>query len=112
MSATPPEIRELDVLRALEAQPEVTQRELAKRIDLSLGRTNFVLKALIEKGLVKVQNFRQSPNKLGYAYLLTPDGIAEKVLLTRRFLTRKYAEYDAIKDEIAALEAELSGDRE
>ena len=112
MSATPPEIRELDVLRALEAQPEVTQRELAKRIDLSLGRTNFVLKALIEKGLVKVQNFRQSSNKLGYAYLLTPDGIAEKALLTRRFLIRKYAEYDAIKDEIAALEAELSGDRE
>ena len=111
MSATPSEIRELEVLRALEAQPEVTQRELAKRIDLSLGRTNFVLKALINKGLVKVENFRQSPNKLGYAYLLTPDGIAEKASLTRRFLIRKYAEYDAIKDEIAALEAELSGDR-
>ena len=112
MSATPPEIRELDVLRALEAQPEVTQRELAKRIDLSLGRTNFVLKALIEKGLVKVENFRQSSNKLGYAYLLTPDGISLKASLTRRFLIRKYAEYDAIKNEIAALEAELSGELE
>lgn len=100
--------RALDVLRALEAEPEVTQRELASRIDLSLGRTNYVLKALIEKGLVKVENFSQSSNKLGYAYLLTSEGIAEKLALTRRFLVRKYAEYDAIKDEIAELEQELS----
>ena len=109
MSLNPNDARALDVLRALEAEPEVTQRELASRIDLSLGRTNYVLKALIEKGLVKVENFSQSPNKLGYVYLLTPEGIAEKLALTRRFLVRKYAEYDAIKDEIAELEAELSG---
>ena len=109
MSLNPNDARALDVLRALEAEPEVTQRELASRIDLSLGRTNYVLKALIEKGLVKVENFSQSPNKFGYVYLLTPEGIAEKLALTRRFLVRKYAEYDAIKDEIAELEAELSG---
>jgi len=109
MSFNPKDERALDVLRALEAEPEVSQRKLARRIDLSLGRTNYVLKALIEKGWVKVGNFSQSPNKFGYAYLLTPEGIAEKLALTRRFLARKYAEYDAIKDEIAELEAELSG---
>ena len=109
MSLNPKDRRSLDVLRALEAEPEVTQRELASRIDLSLGRTNYVLKALVERGLVKVENFSQSPNKCGYAYLLTPEGIAEKLALTRRFLVRKYTEYDAIKDQIAELEAELSG---
>ena len=87
----------------------MTQRELAGRINLSLGRTNYVLKALIEKGLVKVENFSQSLDKFGYMYLLTHGGITEKLALTRRFLIRKYAEYDAIKDEIAELEVELSG---
>ena len=111
MSLNPKDVRALDVLRALEAEPEVTQRELASRIDLSLGRTNYVLKALIEKGLVKVENFSESPNKLGYMYLLTPEGMLEKLSLTRRFLIRKYAEYDAVTEEIARLEAELSGDQ-
>ena len=111
MAVSPQDERALDVLRALEAEPEVTQRELASRIDLSLGRTNYVLNALIEKGWVKVENFSQSPNKFGYLYLLTPEGIAERLALTRQFLVHKYAEYDAIKDEIARLEAVLSRKR-
>lgn len=108
MSSNSKDARALDVLRALEAEPAVTQRELARSIDLSLGRTNYVLKALIEKGWVKVENFSHSRNKCGYVYLLTPEGITEKLALMRRFLVRKYAEYDAIKDQISELEAELS----
>ena len=88
MALNPNDARALNVLRDLEAKPEVTQRELASRIDLSLGLTNYVLKALIEKGLVKVENFSQSPNQFGYVYLLTPEGIAEKLAPTRWFLVR------------------------
>ena len=109
MSLKPQDAWALEILRALEAQPDVTQRELASRVDLSLGRTNYILKALIAKGLVKAESFSQNSNKLGYVYLLTPEGILEKLSLTRRFLVRKYAEYDAIQEEIALLEAELSG---
>jgi EPS-associated MarR family transcriptional regulator len=105
----PQEARALQMLRALDAKPDVTQRELAQRIDLSLSRTNYVLRALVRKGLVKVENFRQSPHKAGYWYVLTPDGVVEKARLTKQFLVRKYAEYDAIQEEIAELEAELSG---
>lgn len=105
----PQEARALQMLRALDAKPDVTQRELAQRIDLSLSRTNYVLRALVRKGLVKVENFRQSPQKAGYWYVLTPDGVVEKARLTKQFLIRKYAEYDAIQEEIAELEAELSG---
>ena len=101
--------RALELLRALEAEPHASQRQLASEIGLSLSRTNYVLRSLIEKGWVKADNFSQNPNKLGYVYLLTPTGITEKMKLTRRFLIRKYAEYDALKDEIARLEAELSG---
>ena len=100
--------RAVELLRALEAEPHASQRKLALEIGLSLSRTNYVLRSLIEKGWVKVDKFSQNPNKLGYVYLLTPAGITGKVELTRRFLIRKYAEYDAIKDEIARLEAELS----
>ncbi len=109
MSLKPQDARALEILRALEAQSDVTQRELASRVDLSLGRTNYILKALIAKGLVKAESGSQNPNKLGYVYLLTPEGIVEKLSLTQRFLVRKYAEYDAIQEEIALLEAELSG---
>ena len=110
MSLSSKDSHELDVLRELEAEPQVSQRQLSDRIDLSLGRTNYVLKALVEKGWVKVENFSKSPNKLGYMYLLTPKGVEEKVLLTQRFLARKYAEYNAITEEIARLEAELAKD--
>lgn len=89
----------------------LTQRELANKADLSLGRTHYVLKALVEKGCVKLENFTRSDNKLGYRYLLTPKGVEEKVSLTRSFLARKHAEFDALQTEIKALEAELEGEK-
>ena len=104
----PQEVRALQMLRALEAKPDVTRRELAQYVDLSLSRTNYLLRELVGGGLVKVENFRQSTRKASYWYLLTPVGVVEKARLTKQFLIRKYAEHDAIKDEIAALEAEMS----
>ena len=77
---------------------------------MSLGKANYVLKALLGKGFVKVQNFRSSANKRGYAYLLTPEGVAGKAELTRRFLARKIEEYDALRLEIERLKAESAGD--
>jgi EPS-associated MarR family transcriptional regulator len=94
------------ILRLLHDNPELTQRELGERVGVSLGAVNYCLKALIERGLVKASNFTKSTNKLGYAYVLTPAGIAEKTLLTGRFLARKKAEYDALRAEIDALSRE------
>lgn len=91
------------VLRMLENHPEYSQRDIADALGVSLGGINFCLKALIDKGHVKVANFRQSDNKLRYAYVLTPNGIAERTLLTGRFLQRKMKEYEAIKAEIDML---------
>ena len=95
------------VLRMLQANPDLTQREIAQRLGVSTSGLNYCLKALIEKGLVKVQNFNQSKNKLGYVYLLTPMGVAEKALLTERFLRRKIVEFEALKAEIEALGAQV-----
>jgi EPS-associated MarR family transcriptional regulator len=106
-----PEHQRLSVLKALVDEPNLTQRELADKADLSLGRTNYVLKALVQKGCVKLENFTRSDNKLGYLYLLTPKGLEEKVSLTRSFLARKHAEFDALQVEIKALEAELEGEK-
>lgn len=94
------------VMRILEEDPDLTQRELAERLGLSLGGLNYCLKALMEKGWVKVQNFSQSKNKFGYVYMLTPRGIAQKAALTGRFLKRKMEEYDALKAEIELLKSE------
>ena len=94
------------VLRMLQANPDLTQREIAQQLGISTSGLNYCLKALIDKGLVKVHNFSQSKNKFGYIYVLTPQGLAEKVQLTSRFLKRKLAEYDALQAEIAALQAE------
>ena len=102
-----PEQQQLSVLKALVDEPKITQRELAAKADLSLGRTNYVLKALVEKGCVKLENFTRNDNKLGYLYLLTPKGVEEKMLLTKAFLARKHAEFDALQAEIEMLEAEL-----
>ena len=88
--------------------PEFTQRELGERVDISLGAVNYYLRALIERGLVKVINFSLNTNKLGYAYVLTPAGIAEKALLTGSFLKRKVEEYEALRAEIDALSREAS----
>jgi EPS-associated MarR family transcriptional regulator len=96
----------LQVLRLLESNPQISQRDLAVALGVSLGKTNFCLKALLDKGLVKVQNFQNNKQKLAYAYLLTPAGIAEKSVLTKRFLTRKLNEYELLRAEIELLKRE------
>jgi EPS-associated MarR family transcriptional regulator len=96
------------ILRLLHENPELTQRELGERVGVSLGAVNYCLKALIDRGLVKASNFSKSPNKSGYAYVLTPAGIAEKIALTHGFLQRKTAQYKALKTEIDALKREQS----
>ncbi len=98
----------LKVLRLLESTPNINQRKLAEALGVSLGKTNFCLNALLDKGLVKMENFRTSTRKLNYAYLLTPSGIAEKAVLTQRFLKRKMEEYEALKAEIELLKEEAS----
>jgi EPS-associated MarR family transcriptional regulator len=92
------------VMRELEGNPELSQRELAKSLGISLGIVNYCLKALVDKGQVKVRNFRASDNKLRYAYVLTPQGLVTKAKLTRSFLQRRMSEYDALKAEIEALQ--------
>ena len=96
----------LDLLRKLESNPEYTQRELSKEIGVSLGKVNYCIRKLTEKGLIKITNFKQNPNKMGYAYLLTPRGIDEKAKLTISFLKRKVIEYEILKKEINALQLE------
>ena len=97
----------LKVLRLLEANPHLSQRDLASAMGVSLGKTNYCLKALLGKGFIKMQSFNKSANKLAYAYLLTSTGIAEKAGLTVRFLARKVAEFDSLTLEIEALNSEL-----
>jgi EPS-associated MarR family transcriptional regulator len=94
------------VLRLLEANPATNQRELAEELGVSLGKTNYCLKALLAKGMLKMHNFQSSKRKLAYAYLLTPQGIAEKAALTGRFLQRKMDEYAVLKAEIESLKQE------
>jgi len=91
------------VLRLIEENPHASQREIASALGLSLGGVNYCLRALVGKGLLKIENFRKSGNKLGYLYLLTPEGIAEKSHLTEAFLRRKMAEYEALRKEIEAV---------
>ena len=96
------------VLRLLQDNPELSQRELAEAVGVSVGGMNYVLNALIDKGLVKLGNFTASEDKRRYAYVLTPKGIREKLLITGRFLQRKLAEHEALSAEIKALKSELS----
>jgi EPS-associated MarR family transcriptional regulator len=96
------------VLRMLQDNPDMTQREIAEKLGISTSGLNYCLKALIDKGWIKVQNFSQSKNKFGYIYVLTPQGISEKVALTSRLLKRKMQEYGELKDEIEALQNEIS----
>jgi EPS-associated MarR family transcriptional regulator len=98
----------LKVLRLLEANPHLSQRDLADALGVSLGKTNYCLKALLGKGFIKMQSFNKSQNKLAYAYLLTPTGIAEKAGLTVRFLARKLAEFESLTLEIEALKSEVN----
>jgi len=97
------------VLQVLEQKPAVTQRELADDLGVSLGKVNYCLRALIDKGWVKARNFKNSNRKWAYAYLLTPKGIENKTRITARFLKRKMAEYEALKKEIADLQNQLDG---
>lgn len=94
------------ILKRLEANPEISQRELAQELGVSLGRVNYCLKALVEKGMLKVNNFRNSKNKPAYLYLLTPHGIEEKAKVTLRFMRHKMEEYEALKREIESLQRE------
>ena len=93
-------------MRILQDNPDLTQRELAEKLGISVGGLNYCLKALMEKGLVKMKNFANSKNKFGYVYVLTPTGMAEKAAITHRFLQRKMDEYEALKAEIEALKAD------
>lgn len=98
---------QLALLRLLNEQPDLSQRELSHALGLSLGKTHYVLHALLDRGLVKVRNFRRNDNKLGYAYFLTPIGLGEKMNMTRRFLARKEVEFEQLQLAIAALRTEL-----
>lgn len=95
------------VMHILQENPDLTQRELAERLGISVGGLNYCLKALTEKGLVKMKNFAHSKNKFGYVYVLTPSGLAEKAAITHRFLQRKMEEYEALRAEIEALKSEF-----
>ncbi|NJA89619.1 MarR family EPS-associated transcriptional regulator [Rhodocyclus tenuis] len=103
----PQEIAHWNVLKVLEQQPQLSQRELALRLGVSLGKTHYLMKALVEKGWVKAGNFRRSDNKWAYLYLLTPDGVGERLRLTRAYLARKEAEYASLRNEIAMLRQEI-----
>lgn len=95
------------VLRVLEQRPEISQRELAEDVGIALGKVNYVLNALAEKGLVKMRNFRNSDNKLRYVYILTPAGLRTKADLTSGFLRRKLTEYEALRAEIESVQSEM-----
>lgn len=99
------------VLRMLEDQPDLSERELARRLGVSNGKLHYCMKALMDKGLVKLGNFAKSNHRLGYAYLLTPAGISQKAGMAAEFLARKMAEYEALRSEIAALKAEVGRPR-
>lgn len=96
----------LNTLRLLDESPRLTQREMSRVLGVSLGKTNYCLRALLAKGFVKVQNFSRNANKRGYVYLLTPEGVAAKASLTRHFLARKREEYDALRLELERLQRE------
>ena len=98
---------EYRALKILEQQPDLTQRQLAEQLGVSLGKTHYLVKSLIDVGWVKLANFQRSDNKWGYAYLLTPMGIVEKAAITARFLVRKQREHTQLQQEIAELQEEV-----
>ena len=95
------------ILKKLQDDPQISQRDLARELGISLGRANFCLRALMEKGLIKANNFKNNRNKKAYMYYLTPRGMAEKARATASFLERKVAEYEALQREIASLKRDL-----
>ena len=114
MAKKPPEppahSQQLELMRLLDEQPAASQREISSRLGLSLGKANYLVRALLDKGLVKMQNFRRSDNKMAYAYYLTPRGAAERVRLTRAFLARKEIEFELLKTEIQSLQSQVEAD--
>lgn len=98
---------EYKVLKWLEKNPNISQRQLAKELGVSLGKAHYLINSLIKVGWVKLDNFRRSDNKMGYIYLLTPTGMVEKTRITRRFLARKETEYQQLKQEIQQLKSEI-----
>lgn len=106
-SIGPQEAVRLRVLRLLQGNPRLNQRQIAAELGISLGRANYCLRALVDRGLVKIQNFQKHGNKLGYIYLLTPQGIAHKSRLAGHFLKLKLAEYESLREEIASIQAEI-----
>jgi EPS-associated MarR family transcriptional regulator len=114
MAKKPPEppahSQQLELMRLLDEQPAASQREISSRLGLSLGKANYLVRALLDKGLVKMQNFRRSDNKMAYAYYLTPRGAAERVRLTRAFLARKEVEFELLKTEIQSLQSQVAAD--
>lgn len=95
------------VLKLIEQNPELSQRQLAEEMGVSLGKANYCLRALIDKGLVKAKNFKNSSNKAAYLYLLTPKGVKAKTRITAAYLQRKISEYEELRDEIESLQAEV-----
>lgn len=106
-SGSPPEAWRLQMLKLLQANPGLSQRQLAAHMGVSLGKANYCLRALVEKGLVKLGNFGKNPNKRQYAYILTPAGLEEKSRITLGFLKSKEAEFEAIRQEIESLRGDL-----
>jgi EPS-associated MarR family transcriptional regulator len=109
-SNPPPEAWRLEMLKLLQSNPGLSQRQLAAQMGVSLGKANYCLRALVEKGLVKLGNFGKNPNKRQYAYLLTPAGLEEKTRITLSFLKRKETEFEAIRQEIESLRGELGAE--
>lgn len=102
---------ELEAIRLLSAHPQLSQRDLSRALGLSLGKTHYVVRALLDRGLFKIRNFRRSDNKMAYAYLLTPKGARERLRMTRQFLAYKEAEFEALQKTIRTLRDELSRSR-
>ncbi|MEF8710884.1 MAG: MarR family EPS-associated transcriptional regulator [Candidatus Accumulibacter propinquus] len=105
---TPTEQVQLHILKIVEEKPEISQRQLAERLGVSLGKINYLLRALLDKGHIKAGNFLRAEDKLKYAYLLTPEGMSAKLQLTRSYLARKELEYLAMKSEIESMRDELA----
>ena len=119
MNAQPPTLTvgaipaaHLELLRLLEQHPEYSQRQLAAALGVSLGKTHYLLKALLGKGWVKAKNFQRSDNKLRYLYVLTPHGVRQRMQLTRSFLARKEREYEMLNSQITLLRQELAAQAE
>ncbi|MCS6930505.1 MAG: MarR family EPS-associated transcriptional regulator [Saprospiraceae bacterium] len=104
---TPADQSHLRILKILDAEPDISQRELAQRLGVSLGKTNYLLLALLAKGYIKAGNFLRARDKLKYAYVLSPEGLAAKLRLTRNYLARKEQEYEALRAEIETIRAGL-----